>query len=66
MATEPCAVCEFPVEIEKAKKETWINSAKIAEGVFKRATIAICGSPRCQRLLRKVLAEEGRRQVLEG
>ena len=59
---KPCIVCEYPVEIEEAKAEVYVDQARLNTGDGSTNTIAVCGSKRCQPLVREVVAEEGRKQ----
>ena len=61
-----CVVCEAPVEIETAEQEMYIDPAGIAAGIQKKSVLAVCEKRRCQRLVKEVLAEEGRRRVGQG
>ena len=61
--TKPCVVCDFPVEIGKAEKRTYIDPDLIAQGVEKKNVLVVCGSKRCQRLVNEVIAEAGKRRV---
>lgn len=58
-----CIVCNAPVDLAEAHQETGIDPAQIAQGVYRKSEIIICAAPRCQRLLRETLEEEGRREV---
>ena len=59
----PCAVCEFPVKVETSKRQVHVDPQRLSQGEETVQTMAVCGSKRCQRLLRETLDEMGRRQV---
>ena len=63
METIPCLVCEFPVEIETAERKVFVNVEKVAHNELVKDTVAVCGNPRCRRLLQEVLDEQGKREV---
>ena len=59
----PCAVCEYPVQVETAKRQVHVDAERVAQGELTVNEIAVCSAKRCQRLLRRTLREMGRRQV---
>ena len=59
----PCAVCQYPVEVETSEKQVHVDPVRVANGELEQSTIAVCGSKRCQRLLRETLKEMGRVKV---
>ena len=59
----PCVVYDFPVEVEESVREVYVEPKGITQGERTSMRMAVCGDKRCQRLVRKVLAEEGRRRV---
>ena len=63
MKTIPCLVCEYPVEIETAERKVFVDVAQVAHNKLAKTTVAVCGNPRCRRLLQEVLDEQGRQQV---
>ena len=63
MKTIPCVVCEYPVEIETADRKVFVDVSKVAHNELVKDTVAVCGNPRCLRLVQEVLDEQGKRQV---
>lgn len=59
MATKPCLVCDYPVEVKEAKIEVWKTNPAEADG--KASILVVCGSRRCQRLVKKALEEDRKR-----
>ena len=61
MATKPCVVCEFPVEIEDSERRIYVDAERMRnETDHAMSVIAVCGSKRCQRLVNEVIAETGK------
>ena len=60
--TKPFIVCEYPVGIGKAKAEVYVDQARLNSGDDSTNSLVVCGSKRCQRLVREAIAEEGRKQ----
>ena len=58
----PCAVCKFPVEVEdpNTAQERYADPMLVAQGIQAQSVLAVCGNPRCRRLVREVLEEEGK------
>ena len=57
----PCAVCEFPVSVPEAqpimREKRGLSREELDAG--KVTVLAVCGNPRCQRLVFDVMEEEG-------
>ena len=64
----PCAVCRFPVEVDAptTAQERYADPAMVAQGNQKLSVLAVCGNPRCLRLVREALEEEGRIKTDDG
>lgn len=64
----PCAVCKFPVEVESpvTSQEVYVEPSMLAQGNLNTSVLAVCGNPRCRRLVREVLEEEGRQKTDDG
>ena len=63
--TKPCIVCDFPVEMAEAEKRVYVDRERMAMDVdISVNVIAVCGSKRCQRLVKEVIAES--RKELRG
>ena len=61
MATKPCVVCDYPVENEETRMEVWKDQGNEPDGTT--GIMAVCGSRRCQRLVREALKEHGRKRT---
>lgn len=56
MATMPCVVCKYPVEIEESKLEVWETPDHQPGG--KASVLVVCGSKRCQRLAKREMEKD--------
>ena len=62
-----CIVCEISVDVERAEKEVYIDTERLASEGLSTSVLVVCTRPRCLRLVREVLADENKAQVqLDG